>query len=122
MQIKQILKSIKNTSNKNKIVTGQEIETNDYLDNKKIYRKRMYCGAIPNNSIKRVPHELNNITFINFSAIGRNQNGSVFAFPFVDLVSSHFTICQVSPTEIVLQANYDISNYDIYVDLYYTKN
>lgn len=118
--LKQILTKLKDIDIRT--ITGQEIATNEYLDGKRIYRKKIYCGVIPENSVKRVSHGLTNVTIIYFTAIGRTVGGSSFTFPYADLRNNRFSTCQVSKSEIILETNYNIESYDIYADLYYIKN
>ena len=61
-----------------KITTGQEIKTNEIIDGKRVYKKRINCGAGPNNTSKTVGTGLSNVTYIR--AEGMANNGTIY-FP-----------------------------------------
>ena len=117
--IKKILNKLKNIDEN--IVIGQEVKTNKKIDGQRVYLKRINCGAIPENSTKRLAHGITNFKIVKVDAIGRSEAGSVFMFPYANLEINKFTDCQVSSKEIVLQTNYNITNYTIFVDIYYVK-
>ena len=61
-----------------KITTGQEIKTNEIIDGKRVYKKRINCGAGPNNGTRSIATGLSNVTYI--KAEGIMTNGTMY-FP-----------------------------------------
>lgn len=111
-----------NFDNTYNIVTGKEIATNEYVDGKQVYRKRINFGALPNNTTKRVAHNLTSVTFVRFSVSCTNASGYCINLPYVDLGASVCTVPTITNTEIVIKSVTDQTTYNAYVDLYYTKN
>lgn len=50
--IKKILNKLKDIDVRT--TTGQEVSTNEYIDGKRIYKKTIDCGNLPNNSLKTI--------------------------------------------------------------------
>ena len=42
-----------------KITTGQEVKTNEIIDGKRVYKKRINCGNLPNATSKYVNTRIN---------------------------------------------------------------
>ena len=118
---------------KTKIITGQEIATNEYIDDKRVYMKRINCGSFPNKSSKNISTNLN----INDVTICKPLTG--FAYGIVNNDTFILTLPDISPNyaqgatrlnlrainsiyNIVITAGEDRSNFNGYVEVYYTKN
>lgn len=74
--LKQILIKLKDIDVK--VITGQEVATNELLDGKRVYKKRINCGAGPNNNTRTIATGLFNVTYIR--AEGMATNGIMY-FP-----------------------------------------
>lgn len=123
--IKKILEKVKNIDTK--IKTGQEIATNEYIDGKRVYRKRIDCGAGPGaGEAKEVDTGLSNVTYTKIEGI---VQGSVSAFPINNSRPIQGTdknaigvYVNYSTKKINIETVIDRSNYTVFVELYYTKN
>ena len=74
--IKKILNKLKDIDVRT--TTGQEVSTNEIIDGKRVYKKRINCGAGPNNGTRSVATGLSNVTYI--KAEGIVTNGTTY-FP-----------------------------------------
>ena len=74
--LKQILIKLKEIDMK--VITGQGVKTNEIIDGKRVYKKRINCGAGPNNTSKTVGTGLSNVTYIRVEGIA--NNGTIY-FP-----------------------------------------
>lgn len=111
-----------NFKNIQNVITGNEIPTNEYIDGKQVYRKRVNFGTLPNNTTKRVAHNLTSVTFDKHLVSCINASGYNITLPYVDIGASVCTVSTITNTEIVIKSITDQSTYTAYVDLYYTKN
>lgn len=73
---KKVLNKLKDIDTK--VITGQEIKTNEIIDGKRVYKKRINCGAGPNNGTRSIATGLSNVTYI--KAEGIMTNGTMY-FP-----------------------------------------
>lgn len=106
------------------ITTGTEFATDEYIDNKRVYRKRVNCGALPNATAKSVAHGLSNVTFVKPpQGLAKNSNGTVLTLPYSAPNGVEYSVAlSVNNTNIQISAGNDRSAYtECYVDLYYTK-
>lgn len=107
-----------------KITTGQETKTNEVIDGKRVYKKRINCGAGPNNDAKIIDTGLSNVTYVKVEGIVVGIN-SVFPInntrPFGS-DQAFGVYVNTTNKQIVLESVADRSAYTVYVDLYYTKN
>lgn len=112
--------------NKKNITTGQELVTNEWLDEKQIYRKRIETGQLPNTENKAISSGLNmnEISVIKLEGIAKADNNTTIPLPFT-------TLTLEGSIALSLQANGNIhiqtgSNRSVYtksyVDIYYIKN
>ena len=111
---------------KQEITTGTEYATNEYIDGKQVYRKRINLGALPNATTKNVSSGLTpaNITLVRMQGAAKSTDNTMLCLPFVSASSLIYGI------EISLSSNGNIQiitgadrrAYSGYVDLYYTKN
>lgn len=105
------------------ITTGTEYATNEYIDNKQVYRKRINFGALPNATTKNVAHRLSNVTFIRMQGIATDGSTTI-SLPFSHISSSAQCVqLSITSENVVIETKTDRSGFNnAYVDLYYTKN
>ena len=108
-----------------RITTGEEYATNEYIDGKQVYRKRISCGNLLASGIKRVAH---NTTFSEIVRVEGMCNGGGYfqPLPYVAVAGmgdvATYSVCMcVDTTQIYLVSGKDMSAFVAYVDLYYTK-
>ena len=107
-----------------KTETGQEINTNEIIDGKIVYKKRMNCGAGPNNNTRTIATGLFNVTYIKIEGMATN---GIMYFPLnntrpVDGTDEGALGLYIHDNALVIDSKSDRSTYTVYVDLYYTKN
>lgn len=108
-----------------RIVTGQEIATNEYIDENRVYLKRFDCGRLPNNSQKLIPHNLSGVTTVRVEGFYKIENRDIPIFPLQYIDVGTLTN---SSTFFVGTTNISITTWDnktdciAYLDIYYTKN
>lgn len=128
MGIKAILKEFKKRQDaeaqKNLVYSQNETDTGMlWFDGKKIYRKVINCGALPNNSIKRVPINIENIDkVINLimTALSKTNNLAL-SLPFHNINGDIVTAYKQN-NDIILGSNLDVSYYETsFAILEYTK-
>lgn len=109
---------------KNLVYSQNEIDTGKiWIDGKKIYRKVINCGALPNNSIKRIPLNIVNIEeVINLIVTASSeQDNLVLSLPFYNINGDIVTAYKQN-NDIVLGSNLDVSYYEkSFAVLTYTK-
>ena len=96
-----------------------------WIDGKTIYRKVIDCGALPNNSIKTIAHDISNIGFLVEPPRGvsySSSTGHFFPLPYpADSISSQVKLW-VTSTDVKLQTGADRTDYtETYVILEYVK-
>lgn len=113
--------------------TNKEVATNEYIDGKRVYVKRIDFGALPNASSKTVSTGLN----VNKVTICKPLMGYAYG---IDTNNTHYvlTLPDIAPNyaegatrltmsssnsiyNIIITTGIDRSNYNGYVDIYYTK-
>lgn len=113
---------IKNKPNNN--YSTSEINTNTtWIDGKTIYKKTVYFGALPNNTLKSVSHDITGLSkVIKFEGIAYTGDVAI-TLPLVykGSDSAYNVEIQVTSTVIRMSASQDRSSYDAYVTIYYTK-
>lgn len=109
---------------KNLVYSQNEIDTGKiWIDGKKIYRKVINCGTLPNNSIKKVPINITNINEIIDLIVtaSSSTDNLTLSLPFINKDGSAVTAYRQGD-EIILGANVDVSYYEIcFAVLEYTK-
>lgn len=115
------------------IVTGEERSTNEFIDGKEIFVKRVDCGRAPNNSTKNVPSGLNfssgSHKLVKFDGMAYYATTSVpegkgwcYQLSNVDTGSNTISVAiNGSTNDITIKTANDRSSYNCYVNLYYTK-
>lgn len=110
---------------KTNIVTGQEVATNEYIDGKQIFRKRVDVGNLPGASAKKlVPIGLTNVNIINFSGYYFSSSEG-FGIAINHATGTNYyvqTFLVLNTMNIDISCGSDRSSYTGYVDIYYTKN
>lgn len=101
--------------------TGQK-----WIDNNDIYVKVVELGALPNATIKNVPHNISNVgTWTKIVGVANNtSNKTGISIPLVydGNNASNNTRMAVNDTNVVLETDTDRSSFNVcYAILYYTK-
>lgn len=109
------------------IITGQEIPTNEYVDGKQVFIKRIDCGTLPNATTKNVSSGLtpSNITLVKpVQGESKATTGTQVGLPFVSPTSANCIAVSLQYTgDIQIQTGIDRTAFtQSYIDLYYTKN
>lgn len=124
--IRAVEEILENYSIEQRITTGQECATNEWIDGKQVYRKRINTGGLPNATNKAIQSDLDlsMITVIKIEGIARALNNTTIPLPFTTLTNEGCIALSIQSTGYIhIQTGSDRSNYyDSYVDLYYTKN
>lgn len=108
---------------KTNIVTGEEVATNDYVDGKQIFRKRVDVGNLPNASEKLVPIGLTNVNIVKFSGYYFSSSEG-FGVEINHGTGTNYyvqTYLRTNTMQIDIACGTDRSSYTGYVDIYYTK-
>ena len=103
------------------IITGQECPTNEYVNGKRVYVKRIDFGTLPNTTTKSVAHGLTNFTPVRINGIA-NTWSYYINLPHVSITTTGNIQIGVSATEIEITTGQDRSGFTGIVDIYYTKN
>lgn len=109
---------------RNNITTGIEFATDEWIDGKQVFRKRINCGSLPNNTTKLVGIgiALSSITIIGLKGIA---NRADYNYPLPQSDPSGLntvSLAITNPSNIEIKATSDRSTFTGYVDIYYTKN
>lgn len=126
--IKAILKEFKKRQDaeaqKNLVYSQNETDTGKiWIDGKKIYRKVVDCGALPNNSLKNIPINIINLNeIIKLSIITTNSTEKVtIQLPFNN-IGGNFIEAYRRGDAISLITNANLSSYEkTFAILEYTK-
>lgn len=105
-----------------RITEGQEEPTNQFIDNKRVYVKRIDCGSMPNSTSKLVAHGLSNVKIEHFEGIMRSNDMQVYNLPHVDSITTNSIRVQINSTNISITTARDWSAMTATIDIYYTKN
>lgn len=117
---------------KTNIVTGQEVATNEYIDGKQIFVKRINLGTLPNATEKSIATDLkvSEVTLYKFEglATGSNSNGS-YCLSLPDInpngpeQATRVTFESSNDLwQIKIRTGIDRTNYTAEINIYYTKN
>ncbi|MCI8396811.1 MAG: hypothetical protein HFJ52_03960 [Clostridia bacterium] len=127
MKLKEKVAELKAENEKLKqveIETNVECATNEYIDKKRIYRKRIDCGSGPNNVIKSVQTGLSNVTYEKIEGIMRLETSAIplnSTRPLTPTDNSTVGVF-INNNMICLESKADRSSMYVFVDIYYTKN
>lgn len=109
---------------KSLVYSQNEIDTGKiWIDGKKIYRKVINCGVLPNNSLKKIPTNITNIEeIINLIVTASSkQNDLTLSLPFYNIDGDIVTVYKQN-NDIVIGSNIDVSYYErSFAILEYTK-
>lgn len=105
-----------------RITEGQEEPTNQFIDNKRVYVKRINCGNLPNSTTKTIAHGLSNVKIEHFEGIMRTNAMQTYSLPHVDTTATNSVRVQVNSLVIAIATARDWSNMTATIDIYYTKN
>lgn len=113
---------------KTNIVTGEEAATNEYIDGKQVFVKRIDFGILPDTAEKKVELGLN-LNVINITKIDgvAKKSGTIFTIPFTSCVETKYNIQLIIRVDdeipyVVIQTNTNRSELNGYINIYYTKN
>ncbi len=102
----------------------EEKVVGSWIDGSTIYQKTISCGALPNSTLKDVPHGISNLDrIISISGVGKNPTSlGQIPIPYVQQ-TAHADGVFVTSTNIVLSTISDRSGVtEVYVTLQYTKS
>lgn len=121
-----------NDSIKTNIITGQEVATNEYVDGKRVYVKRINFGALPNTSEKIVVTDLkvSEVELYKFDGLGIGSAGNIkYVITLPDTNPSAATQATRITFDslnnfyrIKITTGVDRTNYTAKINIYYTKN
>lgn len=106
---------------KTNIVTGQEVATNEYTDDKQRFVKRIDFGALPNTATKSIATGLDyttiNIEDVKGMATRIKDNKKTFL-----AIPNNGVEVWLSENSLHINCNSDRSAFTGYINIYYTKN
>lgn len=111
-----------------KITTGVEVATNEYIDNNRVYVKRIDIGTLPNATSKDVSTGLStsqvSIERLQGKAT-RSSDNAFYPLPFAHPTAQNAISCLCRDNDgtidIRIQTGIDRSTASGYIDVYYTK-
>ena len=107
--------------NANKIVSGEEVATNEYIDGERVYRKRINCGSLPDTDTITVDTGLSGVKFVKYEGFATNSGSWIYRM-VQNQITTASIVLQMSGTTInITTYKSSYTNYTGYVDLYYTK-
>lgn len=123
MNYKVHVQSIKGSSPIN-IITGEIVQTNHYLDDVRIYSKRVNIGTLPNAEVKTVPTGLDpdNIIIIEpLQGIAKSTTDTTIPLPFVSTTPLNAIGLSIdADNNILVTTGIERSNFSGYVNIYFT--
>ena len=121
--IKKVLEKIKNIDNKLKtnIVTDIEIETNETIDGKIVYKKVINCGNLPNTSSKTIAINSSFTKIVKIEGLA-DASGIYLPLPYTNLSANGSIQVDVRGSNIQILTDSDRSTCTATVTIYYTKN
>lgn len=114
------------TAIEQRITTGQEFATNEYIDGKRVYRFRADLGNLPNaeGKIVNINLDTSKITMIRLQGCAEDNTTTMclpYATPY-DNNSGGVSVDVQKNNKIYIYTILDRSAFSGYIDLYYTKN
>lgn len=93
-----------------------------WIDGKKIYKKTIDCGALPNNSTKDVNHNISSLgMFVKIEGVA--SNGTLtYPMPISTPNTPYLVSLSVTTTQVSIRTATTYSSFNSYVTLYYTKS
>lgn len=121
-QQENVLNDVKEYVDSSNSYSTNEVKTGGkWIDGRPIYRKTISCGALPNNAIKRVKHNITDLDLVTKCYGTARYDIYRILLPNPGNVSSSTIEVYVNETEIVIQSNSDRSQYNSYITIEYTK-
>ena len=92
-----------------------------WIDGKPIYKKTIYCGALPNTTYKNVNHNITNLDII-IDCYGEARGGTArIVLPNASAIPANAIEVYLDGEYVVIQTGNDRSGYNGYVTVEYTK-
>lgn len=122
---KRIEELEQNKADKIEITTGVEFETGRIIDGKKEYGKRINLGTMPNATNTTYSTGISSsylITKYMFFAKHKSNNQTLI-IPFLSLNFNNKATAYMDNASVVsCAADWNMTNYDLYLEICYTKN
>lgn len=121
-QQENVLNDAKNYINSANSYSTNEVKTGGkWIDGKPIYRKTIYCGALPNNTYKNVNHNITNLDII-IKCYGEARGSTArIVLPNASAIPANAIEIYLDGEYVVIQTGNDRSGYNGYVTVEYTK-
>ena len=115
---------ILNEKIKMNIVTEQEVATNEYIDEKQVFVKRISTGSLPVNAQNEIITGLSNVTCVRLLGMVYDTSGNAFPLPFSYTTDSNNIglIFLKSTGKVRITTGIDRSTLSGYIEIYYTKD
>lgn len=121
-EFKQVLKN----ELKTEIITNEIKPTNDFVDGKNVYVKRVYFGNLPNTTTKSVPSgvDFSNKLVTKIEAIGKIDGSNIyFPIPNTNPVALNFGVnITLNSNDIIIATGTDRSTQVAWVTIYFINN
>ena len=103
--------------------TDEQLTGGTWIDGKPIYRKVIDFGALPNSTLKQVPHGISDIdAIVSFNGVTFAKNKTATPIPYVYTDSINTVSLFLEGTNVCIQTFGDKTSYiNTYVTLEYTK-
>ena len=121
-QQENVLNDVKEYVDGSNSYSTDEVKTGGkWIDGKPIYKKTIYCGALPNTSYKNVNHNITNLDFV-IDCRGTARGGNYrMVLPNASANTANAVEVYVDNDYIVIQTGNDRSGYNGYITIEYTK-
>ena len=121
-QQENVLNDVKGYVDNSNSYSTDEVKTGGkWIDGKPIYRKTVYCGALPNTSYKNVNHNITNLDII-IDCYGEARGGTArIVLPNASAIPANAVEVYLDGEYVVIQTGNDRSGYNGYVTIEYTK-
>lgn len=93
-----------------------------WIDGKPIYQKTVNFGNLPNNAVKQLEHNIDNLdAVVEIKGWAKRSNHSILPIPFPGNASNTVEISIYPFTSIYCLTKTDMSLWSAYITLLYTK-
>lgn len=114
-----------NKADKINVTTGIEFETGRIIDGKTEYGMIKNLGTAPNNERKdySIVNLSSSFTVSRYLIYAKNKsNKQILSIPFIALNLTDITSAYLNDAKNILcKANWDMSNFDLWIEIYYFK-
>lgn len=117
--LKQILIKLKDIDVK--VITGQEVKTNEVIDGKRVYKKNIDCGNLPNASSKTIAIDASFTKIIKIEGLVK-ASGLYLPLPYLNLSATGSIQIDIRGSNIQILTSSDRSNCTATVTVYYIKD